>query len=281
MFSLADLYDYLDATQGNELYTSSNSKKWVEIESAIMQLSANPSDMTVKLIKTIGLLGIVREAIPKLKASEQLLRYALDDDTEEFDTEFVDALTTLERRSIVTYRRHNDIYALWEGSDIDIEAKLREAETHVDTKAALATDLTRYMPTRPLVARRHLHETGTLRYFAVRYTDFENFDADLNEPLEDADGLILYALPSNEQEVTQLIEKASNIDIAIRKEVLIAIPHTIGFLSNAVTQLISLDWIADKTPELQSDAVARRELSKRLAEVETRSIQAVDRYFQC
>ena len=267
MFSLADLYDYLDATQGNELYTSSNSKKWVEIESAIMQLSA-PSDMTVKLIKTIGLLGIVREAIPKLKASEQLLRYALDDDTEEFDTEFVDALTTLERRSIVTYRRHNDIYALWEGSDIDIEAKLREAETHVDTKAALATDLTRYMPTRPLVARRHLHETGTLRYFAVRYTDFENFDADLNEPLEDADGLILYALPSNEQEVTQLIEKASNIDIAIRKEVLIAIPHTIGFLSDAVTQLISLDWIADKTPELQSDAVARRELSKRLAEVE-------------
>ena len=107
-----------------------------------------------------------------------------------------------------------------------------------------------------------------MRYFNIRYTDFENFDADLNEPLEDADGLILYALPSNEQEVTQLIEKASNIDIAIRKEVLIAIPHTIGFLSDAVTQLAYLHWVADNTPELDSDAVARRELSKRLAEVE-------------
>ena len=35
--------------------------------------------MTVKLIKTIGLLGIVGEVSLNLKASEALLRYALDD----------------------------------------------------------------------------------------------------------------------------------------------------------------------------------------------------------
>lgn len=260
MFSLADLYDYLDTTQGNKLYTSSNSKKWIEIETAITQLP-DPTEMTVKLIKTIGLLSIVNEPIPNLKASEQLLRYALDDNTEAFATEFEDALGTLKDRSIVIYRTYNKTYALWEGSDIDIAAKLREATAHVDTKAALATDLSRYMPTRPLVARRHLYQTGTLRYFTIRYTDFENFDADLTEPLDDADGLILYALPANEYEVTQLIEKASNIDIEDRKKVLIAIPHSIGFLDDAVTQLISLHWVADNTPELEGDAVARRELS--------------------
>ncbi len=262
MYSLANLYDYLEATQGNELFTSSNGKKWAEIESAIMQIK-DPSDTIIKLIKTIGLLGIVRDALPKLKASEPVLRYALDD-----DTEFAEALETLEGRSIVTYRRHNDIYAIWEGSDVDIEEKLREAESHVDTQAALVTDLSRYMPTRPLVARRHLYQTGTLRYFTIRYTDLENFDTDLNELLDDADGLLLYALPANDYEVTQLIEKTKEVDIANREDVLIAIPHSIGFLSDAVTQLAHLHWVEENTPELQGDAVARRELSVRLAEVE-------------
>ena len=266
-YTIADLYDYLDATQGNELFTSSNGKKWAEIESALMQIQ-NPSELIVKLIKTIGLLGIIREAIPNLKASEELLRYALDNGEKEFDNEFFNTITTLKTRSIVTYRRHNDIYVIWEGSNVDIEERLRDAETHVDTRAALVTDLSRYMPTRPLVARRHLHQTGTLRYFTIRYTDLENFDADLNEPIGDADGLILYALPANDFEVKQLIEKATNDDIAKRKEVLIAIPHSIGFLSDAVTQLAYLHWVSENTPELDGDSVARRELEKRLTEVE-------------
>ncbi|MYB64777.1 hypothetical protein F4X73_08805 [Candidatus Poribacteria bacterium] len=267
MYSLPDLYDYLDATQGNELFTSNSGKKWAEIESAIMQLK-NPSDLTLKLIKSIGLLGIVKEVIPKLKASQELLHYALDDNSSEFETEFSEVLLTLQKRSIITYRRHNDIYAIWEGSDVDIEERLSVAESRVNTKAALATDLSRYMPMRPLVARRHLHQTGTLRYFTIRYTDIENYNVDLNEPLEDADGLILYALPANEYEVTQLIEKATNIDLRERQEILIAIPRTIGYLNNAVTQLAYLHWVNENTPELESDAVARRELKKRLADVE-------------
>ena len=266
-FSLADLYDYLNTTQGNRLYTSQTGKKWAEIESAINQL-ADPSPMVVRLIKTIGLLGIVNEPIPNLKASEKLLYYALDDNTEEFATEFKNALSTLKRRSIVIHRSYNNVYALWEGSDIDIEARLRDAAAHVDMKIALATDLLRYMPTRPLVARRHLFQTGTLRYFAVRYTDIENFDTDLREPLGDADGLVLYALPTSEEEVTKLIKKANNSNTANREEVLVAIPRSIGSLQDAVTQLAYLHRIVENTPELEGDTVARRELSIRMIEAE-------------
>ena len=176
-------------------------------------------------------------------------------------SEFETALTILKERSIVIYRLYNKAYALWEGSDIDIEAKLREAERHIDTRGALAADLSRYLPTRPLVARRHLFETGTLRYFVVRYTDLENFDADLQESLEDADGLVLYALPTNEHEIKQLSEKASSTKLIEREEVLIAIPRAIGTLQDTVTQLASLRWVSENTPELEGDAVARDELS--------------------
>ena len=260
LFSIANLYDYLKSNMGHQLYASRNGKRWAEIESALDRLP-DPSPMPTQLIKTIGVLNIVGEVIPNLKASEQLLRYALDDNTEGFTSEFEIALAMLKKRSIAIYRRYNKAYALWEGSDIDIEAKLREAEGRIGTQGALAADLSRYLLTRPLVARKHLFETGTLRYFTVRYTDLENFDADLEEPLEDADGLILYALPTNEHEVKQLSEKASSTKLIEREEVLIAIPRSIGMLQDTVTQLASLRWVAENTPELEGDPVARDELS--------------------
>ena len=265
LFSLANLYDYINTALGNRLYASRDSKKWAEIASAIQRLP-EPSPMTVRLIKTIGLLGAVGEVIPNLKASKQVLRYALDDDSAAFTGEFTEALETLEKRSIVIYRRYNDAYALWEGSDIDVEEKLREASTHIDPNLRVATDLSRLLPQRPLVAKRHLFQTGTMRYFAVRYSALENFEADLHEPLEDADGLILYALPEDELEVARLLEKASAAGTANRKNVLVAIPRSIGFLRDAVLELARLRWVDEKTPALEGDETARRELTARLAE---------------
>ena len=266
-FTLSDLYDYINTAFGNRLYASGDGKRWVEIESAIGRLP-DPSPMTVKLIKTIGLLGVVGEVSVNLKASEALLRYALDDDTETFHDEFEGALAMLAHRSIAIYRRYNDAYALWEGSDIDIEARLREAGAQLAPNLRLTEVLSELVQPRPLIARRHLYRTGTMRCFAVRYTDAEGFDADLELPFDFTDGLVLYALPATELEVEQLIEKATQASVARRNEVLIAIPQSIGFLRDAVLELARLQWVEENTPELAGDATARRELSTRLAEVE-------------
>ena len=262
MLSIADLYDYLNTTIANRLYASRDGDKWVEIEMAINRL-ADPSPTLVKLIKTIGLLSIIGEASTNLKTSKRILHYALDNHTTEFDQEFDTALKTLEKRSIVIYRRYNDVYALWEGSDIDIEASSREAEGHLDPNETLTNYLLKLAPPRPLIARRHLFEKGTLRYFDVRYTDLENFDASLSEPFSDADGLVLYALPASEDEVSQFVEKTNGKDARERQNVLIGVPYSTRFLRDAVTELACLHWISENTPELEGDAVARRELSIR------------------
>ena len=83
MFSVADLYDYLNTTMGNRLSAARDGDKWVEIEMAINRLT-DPSPTTVRLIKTIGLLSIVGEVSTNLKASKHILCYALDDHTEGF-----------------------------------------------------------------------------------------------------------------------------------------------------------------------------------------------------
>ena len=263
MFTLADLYDYLYTAIGNRLSASRDGTKWIGIEMAINRL-VDPSPTLVRLIKTIGLLNIIGEASSNLKASKHILKYALDDSTEDFET----GLKTLERRSIALYRRYNDVYALWEGSDVDIQERLHAAENSLDPNERLMTHLSTLSPPRPLIARRHLFEKGTLRYFTVRYTDIENFDTVLKEPLDDADGLVLYALPASEHEVHRFVEKASREDIVDRPEVLIAIPSTTRFLRDAVTELACLQWVSENTPELEGDATARRELESRTIEAE-------------
>ena len=90
----------------------------------------------------------------------------------------------------------------------------------------------------------------------------------MNAPLNDADGLILYALPLNEDAFKQLIEKASDVDFKNHQEVLIAIPRDIGTLQDAVIQLASLRWVAENTPELEGDPVARNELSVQQVQAE-------------
>ncbi len=269
-FTLSNLYDYVHTALGSSLYTSREGAKWAEIESAIERLP-DPSPMTVKLIKTIGLLSIVGEGSVNLKASKALLRYALDDGTEKFQNEVDESaessLAMLEQRSIVIYRRYNDAYALWEGSDIDIESRLREAAAHLDPNLRLPTALSALVQPQPLIARRHLFVTGTLRYFTVRYTDLEGFDTDLL-PSDDTDGLVLYTLPASELEAEQLAEKATKASVADREDVLIAIPQSIGFLRDAVLELWCLDWVEENTPELAGDATARRELWARRTEAE-------------
>ena len=273
-FTLSNLYDYIYNVLGSGLYTSREGAKWAEIESAIERLP-DPSPMTVKLIKTIGLLGIVGEGSVNLKASKTLLRYALDDGTETFQYEvdesvesFESALDMLEGRSIVIYRRYNDAYALWAGSDIDIEARLRKAREQLDPNLRLPNALSTLMQPQPLIARRHLFVKGTLRYFAVRYTDLEGFDTDLQMPFDEADGLVLYALPTSEFEEKQLRKKATEASVKVRKELLIAIPQSIGLLRDTVLELWCLGWVEDNTSELVNDVTARRELRARRSEAE-------------
>ena len=267
LYSLPDLYDYISTALGNRLYGSSDGKKWAGIESTIERLP-NPSPITVKLIKTIGLLDLVGEVSVNLRSSTELLRYALDDGTQYHFQEFERALSELEKRSIAIYRRYNEAYALWEGSDIDIESRIVDATAQLDPNQRLATNISTLLPPQPLIARHHVFLTGTLRYFVIRYTDVQRFETDLGTPLDGADGLVLYALPAGKSEVERLVKKATEAAVAKRKEVLIAIPQSIGLLQDAVLELACLRWVEDNTPKLAGDVTAKRELVARMAEAE-------------
>ena len=75
--------------------------------------------------------------------------------------------------SVFVYRQFRDSYRIWEGSDLDLDALIAEAVQRLPADTSVAAVLQRSAPRAPLVARRHLYETGAFRCFDVRFVDAE------------------------------------------------------------------------------------------------------------
>src|SRR5262249_29177003 len=156
------------------------------------------------------------------------------------------------RRSVVVYRKHSSSFGLWQGSDVDINERLADAELRVSPNASLAARITARHAPRPLVAKRHSFATGTLRYFRIKFADVSTFGRAL-EPDADADGILIYALTNNPTESQELIRLAMDSGVRERIDVLVAVPKSVEALGAAFRELELLQWVEGNTPALNGD----------------------------
>jgi len=182
-YRLPDLYDYILATMGSVLYAQLQGKRWAEIDEAVNRLPPQCTSLQVQLVKTIGMLGLLGDQV-HLKASAAVLSYALADGKEVKAEEVQAELQQLCQWGIAIFRRHRGAYSLWEGSDVDLEERFRQGLRQIDHSVSLAQLLEKQGALQPYLAKRHLHRTGTLRYFAPRITTLENLVETAQSPLE-------------------------------------------------------------------------------------------------
>lgn len=262
-YRLDHLYDYVMASLGPALFAQYRGKIWAEVQSVIDRLH-DASELEIRLAKTIGLLQALGST-SGIPASGATLRAALRGTAT--DAEIDRAIQFLSRRSVVLFRRHTASYVLWEGSDVDIDDRLKTARQSVERDENLAAFLTRQVPSRPLIARRHYFQTGTLRYFEIGYADCGGFQADrfisdLSADLGEVDGRVVYCLPrdADDRETMRSILRSFG-----KLPVIVALPQDVFALRELCHELLCLRWVADHTPELESDRTARKELYARLA----------------
>lgn len=259
------VYDYIVSAMGSALYTGADGRKWAEIDTAIHRV-ANPTELEIRLLKTIGLLYLLGDA-GNLKNSPRILHFALaDEQTSESDID--SALESLQNKSIVTFRRFNDTFVVWEGSDLNLDDRFREAERQIDQGISLAENLTRYFRPRPVVAKRHSYRTGTLRYFEVVYKNADDLDSILSERNCSTDGRIVFALAANDEEFAALQSKIQTLDFQFGLQTIVALPRNLNNLRDAVRGTVCWRWVQANTPELETDRAARNELSARVAHAE-------------
>jgi hypothetical protein len=215
-YRLDTLYDYVAAALGNGLSLGESATRWAEVQGALDCAVALP-DAEKRIIKTVGLLSAVG-AHGEFRPSPGLLDFAGEEP--KAVRQGIDALV---KRSIMVYRRHSQSFGLWQGSDIDLEARLTEARRRASADPSLARKLRDLWTPAPLVAKRHSFLTGTLRYFIVRFADVETFSQAL-QPARDADGLLLYCLPGSREEHDEL-KRLAESTARERINVLVAVPH--------------------------------------------------------
>ena len=265
LIRLPNLFDYLSANFQARLYASGRTRTITET----LERLNNANGLTgleVDLLKTVGMLNWLGEVSP-LQAKRASLISALESPNVSSDA--IDlALNTLQSRSQIVYRRFNQTYVIWQGSDVDIEERLQEAERQISGAFSLAEDLQRYLPPQPIVARRHSYQTGCMRFFQVHYVDtLTKDDLDLQSN-QRADGIVLLCLPTSSVEHASFLKWAQSLPYSERPDFVIGIIERTSRLHELLHELRCLHWVKQNTPDLRDDSVARRELQTRISAIE-------------
>lgn len=260
---LADLFDYFTSNFGLGLFRQPQALRWLEAAD-VLERKDKLSPIHREIIKTAGILNALGQFSP-LSATSQMLSVAVRDNSAA-DNTLENALQELRESSTLSYRSYNNSYRIWEGSDVDVEERIAEGWRKTQGRLSVAENIVAYLPSRPLVARRHSFVSGALRSFAVHYVDSEDRFREVTEAAEAGDGKVIVCL----SESTTAADRFARLvkQLKDRQEILVAIPQEIGELRGAVAELAALRWVWDNTPELRDDRVARREISLRITEAE-------------
>lgn len=271
---LPDLFDYLVANFQSRLYASSRARALTETLERLNSTS-NLTTLDVEIIKTIGLLSWLAE-VSTLQPTDRLIISALITDQIP-SADIRQALEKLKKQSIIVFRRYNRTYAIWQGSDVDLDERMEQAQRQVSGAFSLAEAVQRYLPPRPLVARRHSYQTGTLRFFEVRYVDFTSLNEVDLTPKQGASGLVLLCLAANPTEVSEFARWAERPTFQTMDGALVGITKRTAHLNELLYDLRCYYWIEENTPELRDDKVAQKELFTRINSIETLIQSDLDR----
>ncbi len=257
-YHISDLYDYITFTIGDAVLFSLQARRWSEINNAINRIEVDSPQFASKLIKVIGLVSLFGDTAG-LKATPEFLNSIF------VDTKAVaNAISYLERMSIIVYRKFDGGYGIWEGSDVDLDAAYERAQIRVH-HGNFAQRLGKLVELRSIVARAHYVQTGTMRYFDVEVIDgdISELEIAINQDLKPADGKIYFVLSEKISDRDSLIRKAIELtsDLSLSNSLrIIAFPKPLKGLENALSNLEHWKWVKENTPELAGDRVARQEV---------------------
>ena len=255
---LHHLYDYFVETANISFSIRPQFQKWVEVHSRILD-AKNLEPEYQALLKTIGILNLI-STTGNLKASRSTVSLAMCEDPTNSDEykQLQQLIEDLISKGFITWRKQIDELRIWEGSDFDIEIEIQKQSQFINI--GLAKLLNEYFPLKPLIAQRHSYQTGTLRYFERKYYDDISRLKEVSCENGDSDGLVIYWLGS--------VKEFKKIDGVPKytddgRPVVVICATGIKALQNACYEHTALKRIENNSKQLQSDGVAKREVSQR------------------
>lgn len=248
------VFDYFIANQSAVMSDHQTHRRWAEVVTAIDSLGdAAPNE--VNLLKTIGILNIVGGK-GGFKASKELLETCLP-----VKASFSKLSKALQEKSVITYRRYNSEFRVWQGSDFDVEGALQEELNNLGN-FSLADQLNSANSLLPIVARRYTIKNGALRYFMPTFIDAKNFKKAKQK--DELPRIVFYLAAAKDDEklfFDEVVNYFSELDLVV-------LCLSGMQLRDAVAEAQALNRVQINRLELRSDPVAKREFEDRLTAAE-------------
>ena len=255
-YNLQKVYDYVYYSFYSYLKdANADSMSWSSMQVSIERVEGQSWDsekqmlQAVNIIKAIGLLnlfGVAGFRLPK----ESLAEYA----TLAMDIpEAQDIIEKLEKKKIIRYATYRDRVMLFEGTDVDLEAEIREAGLMVSRPVAFVDELTVFFNHRISPVKAHFYQKGTPRFF-----DYKLFE----EPTElvpkgDTDGYIELIFSTRKDALEEIKRASADSEHALIFAYFIDTDNIIDHLYN----IKKYNYLTDKVIK-KEDLVAVKEIQK-------------------
>lgn len=188
-YNLHCVYDYIVYNFYSYLKdANADSMSWTSMKVSIERVEGQSWDskdemlQAIKIVKAIGLFNLFSMAGFRL-SKNQLSEYArLAMDIPNPD----EIISKLEKKKIIRFAAYKERFVLFEGTDVDLEAEIRDASLMVSRPVAFVDELSVFFNRHITPVKAHFYQRGTPRFFDYKLCE---------EPLEiipngDTDGYI-------------------------------------------------------------------------------------------
>ena len=271
------LWDYLRTNLEPTILASPDGHRWSLAAEALERCEAVGGEVFhVELLKTIAVIGLFKERSGLVPGFE-LLKSCFPEKT---DKSLKQGLAQLDKWSLTIFRKFQDAHAIFAGSDFDVDQAVGKALEEIDEIDFTA--LKSLAGLQSILAKRHYHEVGAMRWFDVDITpahDVVEF-ASLFKPKNSVIGEFLLVVPTkgeNEDTVNRLCHDAAKLSSLW--DIVVGFSKHSSAVVTLARELLALDKVNYDHPELAGDPVARREVSARLADLQAQLKSELNKSF--
>lgn len=257
----SDYWDYLRSNLEPAILASPDGHRWSQAVEAVERAEAKTGDaLLVSLIKNIAVIDMFRNG-SGLAADAAVIGALFYDKTRE---QLDEALRKLSELKVALYKSYTGAWSVFEGSDFDIDSAI--AQTLAASPGIDYGRLAQLMGLHPVVAKRHYHETGSMRWMELSLCSIEQAEklAANFHPKKGEFGAFILALPGKGTKPREAGLRAAACSKMEPWPVMVGIPENHARIADLSAELVALEQVKDRH-ELSGDAVARREVFARLA----------------
>ncbi|MFN8828895.1 MAG: hypothetical protein ACK5W0_03405 [Labrys sp. (in: a-proteobacteria)] len=267
-FDISSFYDYVRSSFGHRLSATNFQSQWLRIVATIDGF-VDASPLELKVLKTVGLLNLL-DADDLLPTRRSVIASLSMFRSEEVSV----AIEKLGSAGLLFERGATGAYRLWPNSSVNLQAAVQAADRAIGAIDVVAPALINLIEGGMVLARRHYLETGTMRYFEVRYCAAADLATTATRPTE-ADGLIIMSLVDQKEQQAAARDAAIATPVAEDPSILVGLLPPVWHLSAYLRDVILWQWVESNLSDLANDDFASAEVQRQV----TRSRQALRAQF--